>query len=195
MEDGLEAGGEDPLCELWSERPDEGALGNLLRGQVAVVSPGQGIGVVLEPGAVADGEDGEVGELFDGLERLDLGSFGVEGIVELFCRAVQCEGEELFVGCATAEGAGTVSGGESGGLIEEKEFGPVAGLHKFAVPALELELTDNPRFVTPSGGDELLLVVVEDAAVASEEATGGISFDGATQVTNGFFCLCHDLRV
>lgn len=82
MEDGLVAGGEDHLCQLWSERPDEGAWGNLLRGQVAVVSPGQGIGVVLEPGVVADGEDGEVGELFDGLEGLDLGSFGVEGIIE-----------------------------------------------------------------------------------------------------------------
>ena len=82
MENGLVAGGEDPLCQLWSERPDEGAWRDLLRGQIAVVSPGQGIGVVLEPGVVADGEDGEVGEIIDGLERLDLGSFGVEGIVE-----------------------------------------------------------------------------------------------------------------
>lgn len=89
-----------------------------------------------------------------------------------------CEGEESFVGCAAAEGAGTVSGGESGGFVQEEEFGPVAGLHELAVPALKLEFADNPGFVTPAGGDELLLVVVEDAAVASEEATGGISFDG-----------------
>lgn len=82
MEDRLVAVSKDLLCQLWRERPYESALGDLLRGQVAVVSPGQGIGVVLEPGAIAYGEDGEVGELFDGLERLDLGSFGVEGIVE-----------------------------------------------------------------------------------------------------------------
>ena len=66
-----------------------------------------------------------------------------------------------------------MSGGESGGFVEEKEFGPVAGLHDLAVPALEFEFADDPRFVTPAGGDELLQVVVEDATVADEKTAGG----------------------
>ena len=84
MEDGLVASGKDELCELWSERLDARVLRNLLRGLVAVVRPGKGIGIVLEIGLVADGENGAVGELPNGLEWLGLGSFGMERVVELF---------------------------------------------------------------------------------------------------------------
>ena len=63
---------------------DARVLRELPRGVVAVVSPGKGIGIVLEIGLVADGENGAVGEPPDGLERLGLGSFGMECVVELF---------------------------------------------------------------------------------------------------------------
>lgn len=63
---------------------DARVLRELPRGVVAVVRPGKGIGIVLEIGLVADGKNGAVGEPPDGLERLGLGSFGMECVVELF---------------------------------------------------------------------------------------------------------------
>ena len=59
-------------------------LRELPQGVVAVVRRGKGIGIVLEMGLVADGENGAVGDPPDGLGRLGLGSFGMECAVELF---------------------------------------------------------------------------------------------------------------
>src|SRR5215469_4397119 len=83
---------------------------------------------------------------------------GVEAPVELVGAPGQSRGEEAPVVLVPALGAGTMPGGEGGGLVEKEEPGVAARRHRFAPAASELE---------PAGDPPAAVVVTEDPAVRS----------------------------
>ena len=98
----------------------------------------------------------------------------MEALVDLVRAARAGELEEPVVVLASAERARPVPGRERGRLVEEEELRELPRLHqRLAVPALELEPTDDP----PSGGHpapDSPLVVVNAAAVPVDEPAGRI---------------------
>jgi hypothetical protein len=82
--------------------------------------------------------------------------------------------DEAVVVLPSAERAGTMSRCESGGLVEKEELGELARLkQRPALPAAELEPAGDPALaaVTPPDAPGS---VVEAAAIAVDEAAGGI---------------------
>jgi hypothetical protein len=58
-----------------------------------------------------------------------------------------------------AFGAGTMTGGQTGSLIQEEKFCVLARLHDRATASLEVEQTEDPSFASISALDLALIVV------------------------------------
>src|SRR4029077_13280685 len=81
---------------------------------------------------------------------------------------------EAVVVLAAAERAGAVAGREGGRLVEEEELREAAGLQeRLTVPPLELEAAGDPTLAVEAPPDAPG-VVVEAAAIAVDEAPGGV---------------------
>jgi hypothetical protein len=66
--------------------------------------------------------------------------------------------------------AGPVPGRQRSGFIQEEQFGVVARRHQVALPAPEVEQTDNPTRALVVTSDDLL-VVMQAAAIASQRSS------------------------
>ncbi len=137
------------------------------------MGPEQAACAPFEKGLRADRIEAVFRETFKAKGALLVGALRVERLIELLGRSAAGKLQELVVGSTTAEGARAVASGKSRCFIEEEKFCPVAGLHQFSAEAFVLELTDDPGFVPPVGGDQFLPVVVEDAPVAGEKTSRG----------------------
>ena len=95
----------------------------------------------------------------------------VEPPVELVGARGAGEGEEAPIVRVPALGAGSVSGGERGRLVEEEETGVAVRRHRPAGPvaAAELQSTGDPALHPPLPADNPVLVV-QAAPVAVHEA-------------------------
>jgi len=80
---------------------------------------------------------------------------------------------------SAAFSARSVASGESDGLVAEEQFGVPARCHDCAMPILEREGARYPVLVPPACGSEAALIVVEDAAIAHEEAASGCGLEFA----------------
>lgn len=67
-----------------------------------------------------------------------------------------------------AECAGTMTGGEGYGFIEEEKLGIGSGLHDVPMPVFPLEHTNDPGFVPPSGVPHLAMKIVKYPSVSHE---------------------------
>ena len=105
---------------------------------------------------------------------------GVEGNVQGFGGAcvAKCGAERLIL-FVSAQGAGAMAGRKGDGFVEKKQFGVVIGLHDGPVPVFVPKHASDPCLVTPASRTETLVVVVENAAVAHEQSTGGSGDDVA----------------
>src|SRR5262249_29835788 len=74
-------------------------------------------------------------------------------------------GTEFVVSSSLALEAGTMTGGQPGGFVEEEEFRVAVREHDRSVPSLELQQTHNPPLEPPAPLD-LPLSIVKDAPVA-----------------------------
>ncbi len=63
-----------------------------------------------------------------------------------------------------------MAGGQGDRFIEEEQPGIGAGTHHVLSAALELEPADDPMGMPPAGGAEPAIGIVQDAAVAHEQA-------------------------
>ena len=82
--------------------------------------------------------------------------------------------EETPVILAAAEGARTVSGGESRSLVEEEELGKAPGLHqRMPMPASKREPAGDPALAVVAAANAPARVV-QAAAVPVDEAAGGV---------------------
>ncbi len=177
MEKWLVALGENLSCEEWGKRPnlqvERGWIGSLIAG----MRPEQAASRLFEIGLRTDGVDAVYGQVLEADCRLFVGALRVERCIELLCGRAARQFQELIVGGAAAQCTGAMAGCESGGFIEKEEFGPVPGLHQFSSPAFVFQLANDPGFVSPGGGNQLLIVVVQDSAISGEEAAGWGAFD------------------
>ena len=85
---------------------------------------------------------------------------------------------EADVISVAAFGARAVASGQGSGFVEEEELRPAAGLHQLAVATAELEATRDPAADLAVANDPLL-GIVQDAAVAGEEAAARHGHDVA----------------
>ncbi len=136
------------------------------------------------------GDEGACGQRLEGglvadlAARLRVDALAVELPVELGrARALAVAagrhpgGDEGLVVGAPAMGAGPVAGSQRHRLIEEKQLGVGAGPHHLLAAAAELDPAGDPVRVLPARGAEPALVVVQDAAVAHEQATRRMADD------------------
>jgi hypothetical protein len=85
---------------------------------------------------------------------------------------------KAHVVAVAALGAGAMTGGKGGSLVQEEELGVRAGAHDLPAAATELEATDDPPPYLREA-HETAVLVVEDAAVAHEEAAAAGGHDVA----------------
>jgi hypothetical protein len=100
---------------------------------------------------------------------MDAGDFGV-GLGPDFPKKVET--------ASLALGAGSMSGRQSGGFVEEEQLGVTARRHDGAMPVLEGEKADDPtsaakRTLDPSA------IVMQTTPVAHQRPTGGSGYERA----------------
>ncbi len=149
-------------------------------------------------------DDCVVGQVGDAGGVAPLGEFSRNGagivqvVIEVADRVNVIGGsQEIVVSRASAKSAGAVPGGQRDGFVQEKQLGVVSGLHDFAVPILVGQIADDPGFVTPAGFANLLVFIVQDAAIAHEQAAGGVADDlgrGEDAILVGHWVSLTDLR-
>lgn len=82
----------------------------------------------------------------------------------------------LFGAGTLADEARAMAGGEGGGFIEEEKLSMAAGGHDGDGFVFVVKLADEPRFTAVDFTD-LVIVVMDDAAVAHEGAVSGVGDD------------------
>ena len=73
---------------------------------------------------------------------------------------------------AAAFGTRTVARGEGNSFIKEKQFSVIVRGHHLSMAAFEVQFAANPSLVTPARCTELLHIIVQDAAISHQRATG-----------------------
>lgn len=152
MQNGLVTPMQDLTREERGKRLHQCLGGGWIRRLVAGMGPEQAACAPLQEGLRSDRVKAVFREKVEAQRDLFQGALRMQSFVELLGGSAARELEELFIGGAAAKSAGAVAGCEGGSFVQEEEFRPVPRLHEFSAYTLVLEFTDDPGFVSPSGG-------------------------------------------